>query len=221
MSVRRVLAAPLALLIPALALADAPARLALPAARTQGTVSVEAALHGRRSIRNLATTPLALADVGQLCWAAQGTTDEQGHRTAPSARGAYPLTVYVLAGAVKELPAGTYRYVPAGHALERLKAGDPVADFVKRGVGQSWVARAPAILVITGAVAKMGSMGDRGGLFMAVEAGLAAQGFFLEAEALGLGSTYVGGFQPKEAHDALGLPDGEEVLGVFPVGRKP
>jgi SagB-type dehydrogenase family enzyme len=200
--------------------AEPPARVSLPPPHTQGAVSVEAALHQRRSLRAPAPTPLSLEEVGQLCWAAQGITDDQGHRTAPSAHAAYPLQVYVLAGAVNGLPAGLYRYLPAGHVLEPLRAGDPRADFEKRGVGQSWVARAPVILVITGTLSKMSGMGDRAAQFMAVEAGLAAQGFFLQAEALGLGSTFVGGFRPKDARLALGLPEGEEVLGVLPVGRR-
>lgn len=212
-----------------LALAAAPAalpagparRLPLPAARTQGTVSVEAALHQRRSLRAPAVTPLSLADVGQLCWAAQGITDDTGHRTAPSARAAYPLQVYLVAGSVTDLPPGVYRYLPAGHALEQLAAIDRRAELERRAVGQSWVARAPVVFVITGAVARMSGMGDRAAQFMAVEAGLAAQGFFLQAEALGLGSTYVGGFRPGEARQALDLPEGEEVLAMLPVGRRP
>ncbi len=206
---------------PAVRAAGPAARVPLPAARTQGTVSVEAALHQRRSLRSPAATPVALADVGQLCWAAQGITDDKGHRTAPSAHAAYPLQVYLLAGSVEGLGAGLYRYLPAGHALELLAAGDRRAEFERRGVGQSWVARAPAVFVITGAIRKMGGMGDRAAQFMAVEAGLAAQGFFLQAEALGLGSTYVGGFRPAEARRALDLPEGEEVLAVLPVGRRP
>jgi len=212
-----------------LALAVAPAvfpagraeREPLPAPRTQGSMSVEAALHQRRSLRAPVATPLSLEDVGQLCWAAQGITDDKGHRTAPSAMATYPLQVYLLAGSVADLLPGLYRYLPAGHALERLAAGDRRADFERRAVGQSWVARAPAVFVITGTLARMGSMGERGALFMAVEAGLAAQGFFLQAEALGLGSTYVGGFRPGDARRALDLPDGEEILAVLPVGRRP
>ena len=56
---------------------------------------------------------------------------------------------------------------------------------------------------------------------MNVEAGLAAQGFFLEATAMGLGSTYVGGFRPLEARAVLGIPNSEEVLAILPVGHKP
>jgi SagB-type dehydrogenase family enzyme len=201
--------------------AEPAVRTALPAARTQGSLSVEAALHQRRSLRMPAETPLTVAEVGQLCWAAQGVTDDQGHRTAPSARAAYPLQLYVLAGAVTDLPSGLYRYLPGAHALERVAAGDGRAELVKRAIGQSWVARAPAVFVITGTVARMSGMGEGAGPFMAVEAGLAAQGFFLQAEALGMGSTYVGGFKPREAREVLGLPEGEAVLGVLPVGRRP
>ena len=205
----------------AAAAAETPSRITLPRPRLEGRIAVEAALHQRRSLRNPAQTPLTLADVGQLCWAAQGITDAKGHRTAPSAHATYPLQLYVLAGAVTDLAPGLYHYLPAAHALELLAAGDQRRDFEQRGVGQGWIAHAPAIFVISGAVAKMASMGDRGAQFMAIEAGLAAQGFFLQTEALGLGSTFVGGFRPRDAHDALTLPAGEEVLAVLPVGHKP
>jgi nitroreductase len=81
------------------------------------------------------------------------------------------------------------------------------------------------VFVITGNVAKMTSSEDplvkqRGADFMWVEAGLAAQGFFLEATAMGLGSVYTGGFRTKETRAVLGLPSSEEVLGIFPVGRR-
>jgi SagB-type dehydrogenase family enzyme len=126
-----------------------------------------------------------LAEVGQLCWAAQGVTDAKGHRTAPSAHATYPLRLYVLAGAVGDLAPGLYRYVPAAHAIELTAVGDRRLDFEQRAVGQAWIARAPVIFVLSGSVAKMASMGDRAAQLMAVEAGLAALGFFLQAEALG------------------------------------
>ena len=43
------------------------ADVALPAPRLDGKVSVEKALHERRSLRTPAPTALSLADVGQLC----------------------------------------------------------------------------------------------------------------------------------------------------------
>lgn len=204
----------------AAAAVTAPADVALPAPAAEGKMSVEAALKQRRSLRNPAPAPLALEDLAQLCWAAQGVTDEKGHRTAASAHGTYPLELYVLAGAVTDLPAGLYRYAPGKHALARVAAGDLRAELVQRGIGQAWIAKAPAIFVIAGAPAKMAEMQEHGLPFLWIEAGLAAQGFFLEATARGLGSTYVGGFRPAEARAVLGLPAGEEVLAVLPVGRR-
>ncbi len=199
----------------------APARVALPAPKIDGGLSVEAALKQRRSVRNPAPTPLTLEEVGQLCWAAQGVTDAKGHRTAPSAHAVYPLELYVIAGAVTGLAPGLYHYAPPKHALELMAAGDRRADFVQESVGQGWVAKAPVIFVLSGTVAKMASMNERGPEFMWIEAGLAAQGLFLEATSMGLGSTYVGGFRPAQARTALGLPGSEEVEAVLPVGRRP
>ena len=177
-------------------------------------------LHERRSSRALADAPLNLAQLGQLCWAAQGVTDDKGHRTAPSAMASYPLQLYVLAGAVTDLVPGAYRYETGPHALTPIALGAKLAEFEQKAVGQGWTAKAPAMLVITGTAGKMTRMRDRAPQFMWVEAGLAAQGFFLQATALGLGSTYIGGFDPAEARAALGLPEGEDVLAVLPVGHK-
>jgi SagB-type dehydrogenase family enzyme len=204
-----------------------PASVSLPPPKTDGTVSIEATLKQRRSVRNFASNPLTLAEVGQLCWAAQGVTNTDGHRTAPSARAVYPLELYVAAGNVTGLPPGFYHYRPASHSLQFVEAVDKRADIDKKAVNQGWnpIAQAPAVFVITGTVAKMASSGDplveaRAAQFMWVEAGLAAQGFFLEATAMGLGSVYTGGFRPKEAHEVFGRPPSEEVLGILPVGRR-
>ena len=203
-----------------------PSAIALPAPGTTGAVSVEQALATRRSLRGMADRPLTLAEVGQLCWAAQGVTDDKGHRTAPSAMATYPLEVYVIADAVTDLAPGVYRYQPAGHALVPHPAPrrlEPLRDaLVEKAIGQAWITTAPAILVITGTAERMGErFVERRRDFMCVEAGLAAQGFFLQATALGLGSTYVGGFDPAAARAFLELPAGEEVLAVLPVGVRP
>lgn len=203
-----------------------PTTVSLPAPKTDGKVSIEAALKQRRSVRDFASTPLTLEEVGQLCWAAQGVT-LGGHRTAPSARAIYPLELYVAAGTVTGLSPAFYHYQPASHSLQLVAPDDKRAVIDQKAVRQSWnpIAKAPAVFVISGNVAKMASSGDplvteRGAQFMWVEAGLAAQSFFLEATAMGLGSVYTGGFLPKETHAVLGLPSSEEVLAILPVGRR-
>jgi SagB-type dehydrogenase family enzyme len=203
-----------------------PTTISLPAPKTDGKVSVEAALKQRRTVRAFRPTPLTLEEVGQLCWAAQGVTSGR-YRTAPSAWAIYPLELYVAAGTVTGLSPGFYHYLPASHSLQLVAPDDKRAEIDQKAVRQSQnpIAKAPAVFVISGNVAKMASGGDslvkeRAAEFTWVEAGLAAQGFFLEATAMGLGSVYTGGFLPKETRAVLGLPSSEEVLGIFPVGRR-
>ena len=195
--------------------------ITLPAPRLDGEMSVEKALKERRSLRDPAPTALSLTEAGQLCWAAQGVTDDKGHRTAPSAMARYPLELYMIVGIVNGIAPGFYHYDPGTHALHLVMPGDMRAAVVEKAIGQDWITKAPAIYIFTGAIERMGSMSERGRQFMNVEAGLAAQGFFLQATAMGLGSTYVGGFRPEAIHAALGLSAGEEVLAVLPVGHKP
>jgi SagB-type dehydrogenase family enzyme len=131
-------------------------------------------------------------------------------------------------GSVDGLAPGFYLYQPSSHSLRLVATGDKRAELDEKAVGQSWmpIAKATAVFVISGNAAKVASspdpaMKERGRLFMWVEAGLAAQGFFLQAAGMGLGSTYVGGFRPAQAHEVLGLAASEEVMAILPVGRRP
>jgi nitroreductase len=57
----------------------------LPEPRHDSETSIESALRRRQSVREFSREALTLAEVSQLLWAAQGTTDPEGRRTAPSA----------------------------------------------------------------------------------------------------------------------------------------
>ena len=189
----------------------------LPAPSLKGTMSLEQALSERRSIRSYTNDPLTLAEVSQLLWAAQGITDSKtGHRTAPSAMASYPLELYLAAANVKDLPAGLYQYQPKEHQLVLVKEGDVRADLsVQPSVNQ-----APAVFLFTGNYEKVGTrFGDRGKLFVHLEAGHAAQNLCLQAMALHLGTVTVGGFDPDILKKAISLPDKEEAIYLLPVGR--
>lgn len=193
----------------------------LPAPRTDGGISVEKALKQRRALRNPAEIPLTVDEVSQLLWALQGITDDKGHRTAPSAWAKYPLEVYLLAGNVTGMNPGLYHYLPKTHELVPLFEGDRRASLVSIAERQEWIRSAPAVFFITG----VGSQAARANgscplAWMYVEAGLAAQGFLLQAVSLGLGSTYVGGFDVDGVRKFLGAPAGEEPISLLPVGRK-
>ncbi len=201
-------------------MASADAEVALPVPRHEGDVSVERALAARRSLRRFAREPLPLAAASLLLWAAQGVTDRDGHRTAPSAGALYPLETYLVAGAVSGLAPGVYRYDPRRHRLALAKPGDPRQDVARAALDQDWVGEAPAILAIAGVYRRTErKYRRRAPRYVHMEVGHAAQNVYLQAEALGLGTTVVGAFRDEELARALGLPERTVPLALLPVGR--
>lgn len=218
-SLRRTTGAAALLLVSAVtALAqDAPQAIRLPEARRQGEMSLEAALWARRSIRDLKPDAVPLADAAQLLWAAQGKNRPDGHRTAPSARAVYPLEVYLVAGAVDGLAAGVYRYRSATHDLVLAQAGDRRAELASAPGRPSRAAEAPLIVVyvMSGERARrLGALAER---FSAMEVGFAAQNLYLQAASLGLGTTFMAGFNDSAMTRVLAA--GERALGIMPVGQ--
>ena len=72
------------------------AEVALPPPRLESEFALEHAIYERRSIREFTSDTLALEQIGQLLWAAQGITDTvRGFRAAPSAGATYPLVLYL------------------------------------------------------------------------------------------------------------------------------
>jgi SagB-type dehydrogenase family enzyme len=193
----------------------------LPVARVDGAVALERTLAQRRSLRSFADRPLALADAGQLLWAAQGLSDRlQGRRTAPSAGAAYPLVLYLVAGRVDGLPAGVHRYDPTTHRLAAVAAGDLRAAIAGATRDQRWVADAPACVVIAAQPARTAARyGARAERYVALEAGAAAQNLLLQAVALGLGGTVVGAFDDAALRRLVPFAEGEQPLVVVPVGH--
>ena len=195
-------------------------KLALPAPRAQGPVSLETALAQRRLQRSFGTTPLTAAEAGQLLWAAQGITGGQGERNAPSAGATYPLVLYLVAGRVDSLAGGVYRYLPQGHRLQGVAMGDVRAVLAIAACGQRWIADAPALVVIAAQPALTAARyGARAEAYVAMEAGAAAQNLLLQAAALGLGGTLVGAVDEAAVRRSLALADTEQPLAIVPVGH--
>ena len=208
----------------------------LPEPRTDGGISVEKALEERRSIRSFGKESLTLYEVSQLLWAAQGVTDDKGHRTAPSAMARYPLQVYLLAGNVTGLPSGVYHYSPQGHNLTIISQGKIDAYYNATAGFEAWIKTAPAIFVITGDLSSMNQMpsiqmprnqtpgnqmaGRDLSRWVYIEAGAAAENLLLKVMSLDLASTFTAGFNANKTEELMGLPTGEVPIGVLPVGRK-
>ena len=193
----------------------------LPEPRYDGNISVEQAILQRRSVRAYTDEPLSLDEVSQLLWAAQGITDPNGFRTAPSAGGTYPLNVYLVTGNTTDLGAGIYRYEPSGHVLERVVAGDMRAELASAALGQDCVRDGAINIVLTGIYERTTERyGERGIRYVHMEAGHAAQNVYLQAAALNLGTVVVGAFHDDQVREILGIDKKEHPLYIIPVGKK-
>jgi SagB-type dehydrogenase family enzyme len=194
----------------------------LPAPQMESEVSIEAALLERQSVRAYSDEPLTLAEIAQLLWAAQGVTRPGGYRTAPSAGALYPLEVYLVAGKVTDLPVGVYRYLPDEHALVKTIEGDVRKELSKAAIGQKAVEDAPAVIVMTAIYERTTvKYGDRGIQYVHIEVGSAAENIYLQVVSMDLGTVFIGAFHDEDVRDVLGLGEGEQPLGIMPVGCKP
>jgi SagB-type dehydrogenase family enzyme len=192
----------------------------LPPPQLAGRMSVEEALHTRRSQRAYSAAPLTLAELGQLLWAAQGVTHPNGYRTAASAGALYPLELLVAVGRVSDLEAGIYRYHPDRHALTLIEAGDRRAALSAAALGQESVAEGAVVLAIAAVYERTTvRYGERGRQYVHMEVGIAYQNVHLQAAALGLGTVFIGAFHDDQVHARLRLAAEERPLCLMPIGR--
>jgi len=124
------------------------ASIQLPSPNKVGSMSLEASLAARRSVRGYTKQTLTLAEVSQLLWAAQGVTSPDGKRTAPSAMHRYPLEIALVAQNVDGLASGSYRYLPATHSLELLTSAKTDTSLLAASTTQIQVHNAPVVFVI-------------------------------------------------------------------------
>ena len=196
----------------------------LPGPELKGTFSLESAIQRRRTVRSFEATSLALEQLSQLLWAAQGITDSKGHkRAAPSAGALYPMDLYAVLGkeGVNGLKAGIYWYNPAVHSIAAVSTGERRQAVARAALSQMWVARAPVTLVITAEYSRVAvKYGHRGVRYAMIEAGHIGQNLFLQAEALGLAAGIVGAFDDDKLIQIMDIPDSHEPLLIMPVGYR-
>ncbi|GAB4324894.1 MAG: SagB/ThcOx family dehydrogenase [Candidatus Sumerlaeia bacterium] len=192
----------------------------LPPPDQTGRMSFEDALSRRRSVREFRPDPLSLAEIGQLLWAAHGRVSTGHRRTIPSAGAIYPLDVWLVAGNVRELEPGLYRYDSDGHALACAWRGDCRAELLAVALNQDMLLCAPATIVIAADVKRTAmKYGRRAARYVDMEAGHAGQNVYLQCAARNLGTVAVGAFEDEGVKRVLRLPDALTPLYLFPVGR--
>lgn len=158
--------------------------------------------------------PVSADALAGLLWAAQGVTDAEGRRTAPSAGARYPLEILLV------MAAGVFRYHPETGLALRVRVGDRRGQLAEAAWSEPAIAGAPATLVIvavgTRTEAKYGSV--RGPRYVVFEAGAACENVLLEAVSLGLGAVPLGAFEDRRVQLALGLGPSERPVCLIPVG---
>jgi len=198
-------------------------RISLPRARTDGEMSVEEAIHRRRSRRAYRGDPLTLQQAAQVLWCAQGVTGERGRKRAvPSAGATFPLVIYAAVGpeTVAGLVAGVHRYLPGQHALEQEFEGDVRRALADAALGQDFLAAAPLVVLMAADHRRTTDRyGERGVRYVAMEVGHAGQNIHLQAEGLGLATVAVGAFRDAQVAQVFRLPRDLEPLYLMPVGR--
>jgi SagB-type dehydrogenase family enzyme len=190
-----------------------------PSPSQEGSAALEYCIRQRRSVRGFRDRTLTKGEVGQLLWAAQGITGDDGERAAASAGALYPLELYVAIGNATSLSPGVYHYVPGQHELHSIVLGHQREKLVEAARGQEWIATAPAVICIAANFERTtAKYGLRGGRYVYIEVGLAAESLMLQAVALGLATTLVGAFDDDEVGRVLHLRANEVPVCLIAVG---
>lgn len=202
-------------------------RIALPGADFEIALPLGAALRARRSVRDFSDAILLKDLLGRLLFACAGVNGALnfegialGARTYPSGGGLYPLEIYPILRRVEAIPDGLYHYDPFVHELVEIRAGSFHEQFAALTVGQSTLAAANAIFLITAIFERsMWKYGQRGYRYTWIEAGHLGQNLSLASAALGLASVALGGFYDAEADALLGVGAGEKTIYAVCVGQ--
>lgn len=195
-------------------------------------LGLSAVVAARRSSRGFSGRPVDLADLATILHHAQGKTGElpygnpaQPHgviqlRTTPSGGGLYPVTLFVSAVNVTDLPTGSYEYLPYAHALSPV---DSSADFSTLFASPDLdVTRAGFVLTyVYNLYHNSRKYGDGGVVFGLIEVGAIGQNVHLTRTALALAGCDQGGYDKQSVEAALGL-DGltRHVVHVTAIGQE-
>jgi SagB-type dehydrogenase family enzyme len=174
--------------------------------------NVMKALNLRASATKYNPEKLSLADLSDLCWAADGINrPASGKRTAPSAMNAQDVDVYV---AMEE---GIYIYDHKEHSLNLKAAGDYRKLLAGR---QQNVAEAPVILLLVSDISRF--RGDNTALKMewaAMDAGIVSQNISVFCSGVGLVTRCRAFMEKDQLKQILKLTDTQILMLNHPVSK--
>ena len=195
--------------------------IALPEPETDGEMSLESAIYSRISRRDFIDKPMDEKEISQLLWASQGIGVDGitgASRTAPSAGATHPFDVYLVAGNIDNIIAGIYQYNYETHELTLIRENDCREELAAAALSQGFIASAPASIILVADYSRTtGRYGERGEIYVHMEAGNISQNIHLQAEALNLGTVVIGAFNNAELKRIMQTED--TPLIIMPVGH--
>ncbi|MCR4829751.1 MAG: SagB/ThcOx family dehydrogenase [Bacteroidales bacterium] len=168
------------------------------------------AFRQRKTVRDFRDEPLAFEELGGLLWAANGyNRPEENKRTAPSARNAQEIDIYVFT------EEGVYIYMPKKHMLTQIVKGD-----YRRIISeQKHFAVAPVSLVLVANYENMKNFDEESKVFYStMDCGYVSENIYLYCAASSrLGTVACGGINRDDIAKIIHLKNGKVLL-AHPIG---
>ena len=167
------------------------------------------ALSNRQTNREFSDKELTDQQLADLLWCANGENREDGKRTAPSARNAQEIDIYVFN------KKGVYLYIPEKNVLKMVIPEDMREGMSSRG--GKMIMSAPVTLLFFANYDKMKGFDEAGREFYgATDAGFVSQNVYLYCAANKLNTVVMGAIDRPKIIEILQV-DGKPVL-AQPIG---
>ena len=181
----------------------------LPEPKSKGGKPLMDCLKERKTIREFSDKELDLQVLSDLLWASNGITREDGRRTAPTARNAQDISIYVVTNK------GIYRWESNKNLLILIKEG----DFQKETGPQPFVPKAQWNIALVSDLSKYGGADNPSAIkYGAMSAGYVSQNMYLYCSSFELATVARGMFDPNVMKELLELKGEEVVMLVHSVG---
>ena len=171
--------------------------------QTKGGMPLMEALANRKTNRDFTQDELTPQQLSNLLWAANGMNRPDGKRTAPTARNAQQIEIYVLN---KE---GAYIYMPKEHALQMILEG----DYRTSGASQKLFQECPLMIVLVANYDKMDGFSDEAkAMYECTDAGNISQNIYLYCASENLATCALGSIHRDKLQELLKY-NGKAILG--------
>lgn len=194
---------------PTTAQAVTPQDLTLEPAELSGGMPLMELLKERRSERQFSGQEVEPMSLSRILWAANGVNrPEENKRTAPSARNAQEIEIYIFNNT------GVYKYMPNDMQVKKVRGGD-----VRKQVMKEHYMEAPVLLVLVANYDKMKGFetADRD-FYSAMDCGYVSQNIYLACASEQYVTVAVGQIDRAAVAKLLNIKNGKAMI-AHPIGR--